>query len=299
MCHSSGNNSSPILEKLCDLNIEADDLNQIDGKIMINPGIPHLGEQIFESLDTDDLIQCLKVSKAWKSLAEKILLKRWKSKFLTACKDGKAEIVRILMDDFDGDSDELYSGFYSACAWSHKGVVKLLLEHPKCANIDIINAKDNSGETVFALKCAFTDKDMVKFLLYHPRSENIDLGAEDYHGWSALIYARGYGSKDIAKLLLDHPRSDRINFNGKNHLGDSALLFACDSGHWDVVKLLLDHPSSSSKIDINATDSAGRNGYAIALRRGFPEIASLLEAYSNPHYILKIKGLDCTEQCYE
>ena len=53
---------------------------------VINPGIPHVGEQVFESLETDDLIQCLEVSQTWKFLAENVLLQRWKGKMFEALK---------------------------------------------------------------------------------------------------------------------------------------------------------------------------------------------------------------------
>ena len=47
---------------------------------VINRGIPHVGEKIFRSVDTNGLIQCLSVSSTWKELAENVLLKRWNRK---------------------------------------------------------------------------------------------------------------------------------------------------------------------------------------------------------------------------
>ena len=44
--------------------------------MVINENIPHVGEQIFESIDTEELIQFLKVSSTWSSLAQKVLRKR-------------------------------------------------------------------------------------------------------------------------------------------------------------------------------------------------------------------------------
>ena len=43
---------------------------------VINLGIPHVAEQIFESIETQELIECLKVSETWKVLAENVLIKR-------------------------------------------------------------------------------------------------------------------------------------------------------------------------------------------------------------------------------
>ena len=61
----------------------------------INPGIPHVGEHIFDSLDTPALINCLKVS-PWKVLAENVLIKRWKGKMFEACKSNETKIVKLL-----------------------------------------------------------------------------------------------------------------------------------------------------------------------------------------------------------
>ena len=43
---------------------------------VINLGIPHIGELIFESIDTPGLIEYLEVSETWKVLAENVLIKK-------------------------------------------------------------------------------------------------------------------------------------------------------------------------------------------------------------------------------
>ena len=52
---------------------------------VINLGIPHVSEQIFESLETQELIKCLKVSETWKILAGNVMIKRFKGKMLDDC----------------------------------------------------------------------------------------------------------------------------------------------------------------------------------------------------------------------
>ena len=60
---------------------------------VINLGIPHVGEQIFESIENEDtLVQCLSVSQVWKSFAEDVLFKRHEGELFEACEKGKAEI---------------------------------------------------------------------------------------------------------------------------------------------------------------------------------------------------------------
>ena len=42
-----------------------------------NPGLNHIGKQILTSLDHQSLLSCQKVSKSWKSLADKIFEERF------------------------------------------------------------------------------------------------------------------------------------------------------------------------------------------------------------------------------
>merc|ERR1712049_9771 len=66
-----------------------DTQNNLSLNEVINLGIPHVGELIFESMDTPELFQCALVSDTWKVLAENVLMKRWKGKMLEACKSGE------------------------------------------------------------------------------------------------------------------------------------------------------------------------------------------------------------------
>ena len=74
---------------------------------VINLGIPHVGELIFENIDTPGLIQCLLVSETWKELAENVLLKRWKGKMFEACENGKTKIVQLLLERCNSEESGL------------------------------------------------------------------------------------------------------------------------------------------------------------------------------------------------
>ena len=121
---------------------------------VINLGIPHIGEQIFEQIETHGLIKCLKVSETWKVLAENVLIKRWKHKMFVACKCGETKVVELLLKHFDWEENGLnikdkygLTYFMVACQYGHKDVVQLLLDHSE-SNIDL-NATTNSGRTAF------------------------------------------------------------------------------------------------------------------------------------------------------
>ena len=65
---------------------------------IINLGIPHVAELVFESIDTPELIKCLEVSETWKVLAENVLIKRCKGKMFEACKNGQTKVVQLLLE---------------------------------------------------------------------------------------------------------------------------------------------------------------------------------------------------------
>ena len=128
---------------------------------VINLGIPHVGEQIFENLETRGLIKCLDVSETWKILAENVLIKRWKHKMFVACKCGETKVVELLLERFTCEENGLnikdedgFTAFMVACQNGHKDVVQLLLDNSE-RNIDL-NAKSNFGMT--AIMCSVRPK---------------------------------------------------------------------------------------------------------------------------------------------
>ena len=87
---------------------------------IINLRIPHVGENIFENIGTDELCQYFLVSQTWKVLAENVLLKRWKSKFFEACASGKTKIVQLLLEHHESEDVGLnanifWAGFFKIC----------------------------------------------------------------------------------------------------------------------------------------------------------------------------------------
>ena len=147
---------------------------------VINLGIPHVGEHIFENIDTDELLQYLSVSQTWKILAKRVLLKRWKNRMFEACKSGKAKIVQLLLEH---------------SATTELNTRDLLIE---------LNATDQYGGTAFMWACYNGHKDVVQLLLNHA-DKTIELNATNNIGITSFMYACANGHKDVVKLLLNHP----------------------------------------------------------------------------------------------
>ena len=213
--------------------------------------IPYIIEQILEGVSTDTLIQCLKVSSTLKVPAKKVIQKRFKGKLAEACKNGQKQLVKLILDNFDSVDSELnathqvgstqMTAFMWACEEGHENVVKLLLNHPNC--------------------------------------KNIDFNVENGFGFTAFLFACHWGRIEIVKLLLDHPKSTEINFNAKTWDGDTGLMLACGNDNIEMVQLLLDHPHQH-QIDYKAkTTHGGKTALRIARLCGNRRIVGLLRKY--------------------
>ena len=109
--------------------------------------IPHVGENIFGHLDTPVLLKCRSVSTVWKEIAEDTLVKRWKDHPFLAIENNEV------------------------------GVIKLLLEHPKCVEINwnVTRYYDIAEITPLMLACRNGLFKVVELFLDHSVTRNIDL----------------------------------------------------------------------------------------------------------------------------
>ena len=212
---------------------------------VINIGIPHVGEQIFENIDTDGLIECLKVSETWKILAENVLLKRWNSQMFEACESGKAEIVKLLLERVENNNLNAIqtsgkfegTAFVVACQNGHNEVIQLLLDLKKDKNVEF-DARNRDGCTTF---CAFGHKDVVQLILDHAIDRNIRLNVKDENEGTPFMLACQNGHKNIVQLFLQYSENRNIDLNARDNDGRTAFMWACQNGHTDIVKLFLHH----------------------------------------------------------
>jgi len=205
---------------------------------VINLRMPYIGEQIFESINTDDLFCVIKVSETWKILAENVLLKRWKGEMLQACKIGKTKVVKLLLEHYKSEKSGLntknengLTPFIVACNYGHSEIVKLLLSF----NIDL-NARSDTGVTAFMFACINGRKEVVQLLL-DTSVGNIDFNARNDYGMTAFFMACAEGQKDVVKLLFNQPGSV-IDCNARSNYGFSGYFMACVNGHTDIIKIL-------------------------------------------------------------
>ena len=260
---------------------------------VINIGIPHIGENIFESFDLPGLINCMEVSETWRELAGNVLKKRRNGviyiQIFEAFKSGETTVAQLLLEDLD--DEELFQcalvsetwkelaenvlikrwkgRMFKACEIGRAKIVQLLLE--RCNPEEIgLNTKDRFGYTPFMEACENGHKNVVKLFLDH--SERIDFNTKGKFGNTAFMSACSNGRRVVVKLLLSN--SEIIDLNARDDIGETAFMLACKNGHEDIVKLLLDH---SEIIDLNARNDIGETALTIAHQRGHQDIVQMVK----------------------
>ena len=200
--------------------------HQINIENIINLGIPHVAEQIFESMKTQELFKCL-VSETWNILAGNVLIKRLKA--------GNVLIKR------------LKGRMFEACKYGETQVVRFLLE--RCNTEESgLNARDNDGWTPFMTACFCGHTIVVQTLLDHSDG-HIELNAEDYDfGRTAFMWACYFGQKGVVQLLLNHPAAQSIDFDAEDDCGNTGLMIAQQRNHRDIAKLLFGKSGSGAQI---------------------------------------------------
>ena len=274
---------------------------------VINLGIPHVAELIFERFDTLELMKCMEVSETWNELAGNVLIKRLKGKIYVslykACrrKHGKTRLAQALLKDLDNDVlfqialvsetwkvlaenvliQRWKGNMLKACQNRETKIVQLLLK--RCTSEESgLNTSNELGYTPFMEACRNKHKDVVKLLLEH--TERIELNARANGGTTAFTWACKNGHKDVVQLLLEH--SERIELNATTNGGKTAFLWACENGHKDVVRLLLDH---SDRIELNTRTNGGKTAFLWACENGHKYVVKLLLGHSEK---IELNALD-------
>ena len=224
---------------------------------IINIGLPHIAEQIFNQLSTESLFKCRQVSETWQRLVERILVERQ---------------VQLDTDHLDR------TVFISACRQKDAAVVQLLIQNAErhYINFDI---GDKDGVTGLMYTCLYGYKDVIKLLLNRSLNNNIALNAEDNLGRTAFHYACESGRPDVVKWFLD---KRNVDFNARNSFGETPFMKACERGCVEVVEILLNY----SEIDLNVRNIYGKTAFMVACEFEQVKIVRLLLSYSGERRII-------------
>ena len=193
---------------------------------VINLRIPHIGEQIFASIDTHHVVQFLQVSKAWRVIAEKVLNTKdheGANAFYLACKNGNEHHVRLMLENSDNIDVEsmwtplMWTPFFRACRHGQTSIVSMLLDYADTKRIDLNVRSKSWSITPFGMACYQGHIDVVKLLLDYKGNASIDFNARDKKEETFLItpFIRAYesGSTELVKLLLDYAVEKKLDLS--------------------------------------------------------------------------------------
>ena len=221
--------------------------------------------------------------------------------FLKAAAAGDQAMVttflRAGIDRNIGD-ERGYTALMSAAERGHKDTVKLLLDEN--ARPDLQNKE---GDTALILAAAANQPDCVRTLI----EGNADVRIKDQKNWTALMKGVFSGYEDVVDALLATSR-DALKRDGQldralsvaallgntgmvrsllEHGADinattidnkqTALMYAAAAGKRETVQLLLDRGA-----DTKLVNAEGSSASILALQRGFPEVAKMIDGGSGP-----------------
>ena len=190
---------------------------------IINHGIPHIAEKIFQYVGIDSLIdyQLPLVSTSWKILAGKVLFERPHYSMNYACEKGKSDIIRLLLENSEDEYTQNDLKFYlgTGCLFGHEEVVNLLLEQLKS---DVIDDWIGANK-LFTIACEYGHKDVVKILLEHPKCQNIDLKLQRLSR-TGFMLACSNGNKDVVRLFFEHSDDKKIDLSTRDKYGQIFIM---------------------------------------------------------------------------
>ena len=269
---------------------------------IINVTIPHIGEQIFENIDTKALVRFLSVSETWRDLAENVLLKRWKGKLFKACVEGETEIVKLLLEHSQIGDPEMNATdergctaflFLVARCYGYNDVAELLLNYDDKKDHGLDKETMDFAQTspsrlpwlaVVVTGYMYT----VELLMNHQHNywKGIALHSRRNDSMNVFKFACTFGHKDIVQLLLEHPKTrSNIDINAKDCYGRTACMLACSNGNADVVEYLL----GLSTIDLNDRDNYGMTALMLACSHGRADVVKILLRRLGRHNDLNVR----------
>jgi len=112
------------------------------------------------------------------------------------------------------------------------GLLTLLREQLHTSGIDVVNARDEYGDTALIVAARNGRTGIVKELL---QVKGIEVNARREQGKTALIHAAKNGKIEMVKNLLDVPG---IDLDVVDKYGKSALMYAEEESHTEIALMI-------------------------------------------------------------
>ena len=197
-------------------------------KIVSNPGLQHLAENIFSNLNVEDLKLCRQINQSWKQIVENVENPIfWLNKFKSLSKDNLKDWIKIIKLHQNSDKQQAIIYYLQ---WNLK---KETTDLP-CYTSPTV--QDDFRKKIFEIcgHCRYMlsneDIETVKILV--PLTDNPNAPDED--GKTLTYEAACNGHTKIVKILV--PLTDNPNSPDKD--GKTPIHEAACNGHTKIVKIL-------------------------------------------------------------
>ena len=184
------------------------------------------------------------------------------TKLLVAAEEGKAEVVKRLLDagaDVNQADTSGRTPLMFASLNGHMAVAEMLLERGADVNQAMV---DVWSPLYIAAEKGHTN--VMRLLL---AQEGIEVNQAKIIGWTPLYVAAYEGHKNVVALLL----AAGADINQANMNGSAPLDIAVQNGHMAVAEMLLERGA-----DVNQADRSGWTPLLIAAHKGHTNVAKLL-----------------------
>ncbi|XP_071085969.1 kinase D-interacting substrate of 220 kDa-like [Haliotis cracherodii] len=182
---------------------------------------------------------------------------------IVACKQGKLQRVRDILDKSSEDIDKKDCGGMTPVMWAarrgHIEVLDLLVK--KGADVSL---KDKVGHNILHWACYGRNFAMVKYVL---SLNKVDINNTGLDGRTPAMFAARQGYMKLFELLVSKgglPKADKD--------GNNILLLACCGGNVEIVKYIISHKT----VDINSGGQSNRTPLMVAAYRGNEKVVDLL-----------------------
>lgn len=178
-----------------------------------------------------------------------------------AVKDGRKQVVRVLLESGADVNAKSYSGWTALMVASYDGkidLVGILLKHAADPN-----AESKLGQTALMLVAKRGKSELVML----PIDKVADADVIGKEGGYAFVQVVGVDYCAIVRMLLEMG----ADVNAGDRYGDTALILSAKRGRIDIAEVVLDKGA-----DVNAKNKKGATALSLASAKGHKKVVKLL-----------------------
>ena len=204
---------------------------------------PQIIQQIFEQLDSKNLVNCREVAKSWQDHIDNqnltwiriveipTVLQHEDTYLHVAAKTGQTEIFEMILEEEESKNPRNRYGvtpFHQICRNGSLQLAELIVQESYELNIQL-NSKDGSGRTAFHDACRNGQSEIVEMLIEKSREINIEPNTKDKYGLTAFHLACLNENDDpkVVEMIIEKSKELNVDLNSKDNDGMTAFHLAC------------------------------------------------------------------------